>query len=181
MMLAELEDKDSMWPTPLTATPIGDAAKRLEAAALDHNLADYASELQRALRISPEATRRVVEDNGGESVVVTAKALAIPSDMLVRILLVLNPNVAQSVERVFALVKLSEELTPETALRMVSHWRRPGSAERVASRHRPVLWDDETAKRGKREGARRSPASASQKTAQPSRPGKRAKRGQETT
>lgn len=181
LMLATLEDADPAWPTPLTATPVGDAAKRLERAALGRNLEDYARELQRALRLSPEVAQRIVQDDRGEAIAVAAKALAVSHDVLLRILLVLNPKIGQSVDRVFSLVKLYEELTPQVALRMVSSWRRPGLGEAGAERHKPVLWDDEKPARSARRGGRRGAAQTAPDPAQRPAAGKRAKRRHSTT
>src|SRR5581483_7441386 len=77
------------------------AVERLERAALDHNTAAFARELEAALGISRAQAQRLVEDNYGEPVLVAARALDMPATVLQRILLCLNPAVARSVQRIY--------------------------------------------------------------------------------
>ena len=72
---------------------------------------------------------------------VAAKALAMPAAMLQRILLFLNPAVGQSVERVYDLALLYDEITQDGAARMLAIWRQEGAARKAA--HAPVHYDDE--------------------------------------
>jgi hypothetical protein len=55
--------------------------------------------------------------------VVAGKVLGMPVDVLQRILLFLNSSVSHSVQRVYALARLYDELTPEIAQRLVAIWR----------------------------------------------------------
>ena len=141
-------------PIPLAvAVP---AIARLETAALSHNTAAFCRELESAFGLSRELARRLTEDESGEPVVVAARALAMPADVLQRILLCLNPSISQSVLRVYELARLYEEIGLEVALRMVAIWRagqrppqqRPASPQPAQPRaatprptaHQPQLW-----------------------------------------
>ena len=89
-------------PAPLQRADIW----RMETAALRHNTATVMRELERALGISYRQSRRIVEDDLGEPIVVAAKAMSLPADVLQRILLFMNPRVGQSVDRVYELAAL---------------------------------------------------------------------------
>jgi hypothetical protein len=130
--------------TPATQPPAPashEMLRRLEAAALTCNTSEFARLLERALSIGPDVATRIVRDYSGESVVVVAKALGMKADVLQRILLFLNPVVGQSVERVFSLAQLYDEITLATAARMLAIWRKDGERRRPA--HAPQLYDDE--------------------------------------
>jgi hypothetical protein len=61
--------------------------------------------------------------------------------VLQRTLLFLNPVIGQSVERVYDLARLFDDLTPAGAERMLALWRQPIVPSKPA--HAPVHWDDE--------------------------------------
>lgn len=117
------------------------AMRQLETAALAHHTASFARELEKCLNLSHQLARRIVEDRSGEPIVVAAKALAMPASVLQRILLFLNPEVGQSVQRVYDLALLYDEITPAAAHRMVAIWRQAGPQSRGA--YQPVHWDEE--------------------------------------
>jgi hypothetical protein len=100
-----------------------EASNRLESAALGHNTELFARELERVLGISRAQARRIYEDRSGEPIVVVAVALDMPSFVLQRILLCLHAAISQSVQRVYELALLHEEIDTESALRMVAIWR----------------------------------------------------------
>ncbi len=104
---------------PLDAT----VGRRLEAAALGRRHEEFVQVLAQSLRISREQARRIVGDELGEPIVVAAKALAIPRDLLYRILLFANTSVGHSVERVHALAALYDEVTAEAAHDLVAVWQ----------------------------------------------------------
>ena len=60
--------------------------------------------------------------------------------VLQRILLFLNPAVGQSVERVYELVGLYDDITPAAAERMVAIWRASGEKRPT---YEPAIFDDE--------------------------------------
>lgn len=116
--------------------------RQLEAAALQHNADEAARLLARALGIGHEIATRLARDHSGEPIVIAAKALGMKAAMLQRILLFLNPVVGQSVERVYDLALLFDELTFGGAARMLDIWRESSSA-RPRKPHAPLHWDDE--------------------------------------
>jgi hypothetical protein len=115
--------------------------RRLETAALQRNAGEFSRVLERALSINRELAARVARDHSGEPIVVAARALGMKAAVLQRILLFLNPAIGQSVERVYDLARLFDELTPDAADRMVAIWRKSGGQPRAA--HQPAHWDDE--------------------------------------
>jgi hypothetical protein len=123
--------------------------RQLETAALARNAAEFARLLARALGIGQAVATRIVRDHSGEPVVVAAKALGMKATMLQRILLFLNRQVGQSVERVYDLARLFDEIRPGAAAHMLAIWRQTSAPERPA--HAPQYWDD--AVRGTRAGA----------------------------
>ncbi|MGH6664819.1 MAG: DUF2336 domain-containing protein [Pseudolabrys sp.] len=114
---------------------------RLENAALQRNAGEFARMLERALRIGRALAERITHDASGEPVVVAARALGLSAAVLQRILLFLNPAIGQSVERVYDLARLYDDLTPAAAERMLALWRQPNAVSKPA--HAPLHWDDE--------------------------------------
>jgi hypothetical protein len=129
-------------PAQQRQAPAAEAViRRLESTALQRNVPEFVRMLERGLGISRDLATRIVHDAFGEGIVVAAKALGMKADVLQRILLFLNPAIGQSVERVFDLAQLYDDITWSAAERMVAIWRQKG--ERLRLRHAPVLWDDE--------------------------------------
>lgn len=129
-------------PTTYPPTPASnEAIRRLEAAALTRNTSEFIRLLQRSLGIHREIAERIVRDGSGEPIVVAAKAVGMKADVLQRILLFLNPVVGQSVERVYHLVQLYDDITLGAAARMLAIWRSGASSSRPA--HASLHWDDE--------------------------------------
>jgi hypothetical protein len=154
-MLASLDDEIAAPARP-QPDRAHEACARLETAALERRPEDFAEQIELALGLSPADAWRIVADEDGEPLLVAAKALAMPSPVLLRILLFLNPLIGQSVQRVFYLAQLYDRLTSAAALRIVATLRETAPATRRAA-HRPMLWDDD-ADRGRRaalESARR--------------------------
>jgi uncharacterized protein (DUF2336 family) len=131
------EDSDDAFSLP----PRAGARKRLERAALQRNNSEFARELSLSLGISPRVANRIAHDDSGELIVVATKALDMRIDMLVRILLILNPAIGESVERVFTLYSLYERLLPETVAPIVTGWREE-AASRASVRFQSVHADD---------------------------------------
>ena len=113
---------------------------RLETAALQHNAGEFCRTLERALGINGALAERITRDASGEPIVVAAKALGMKAAVLQRVLLFLNPEVGQSVERVYGLARLYDELTPAAAERMLAIWQQTGGQRKP--RHEPLHWDD---------------------------------------
>jgi hypothetical protein len=145
---------------------------RLEAAALQRRPDDFVSEIERALAVTPADARRIVEDQGGEPLLVAAKALAMPAPVLLRVLLFLNPVIGQSVPRVFDLAQLYDRLAPQAATRIIASLRETAPLPRRAA-HRPLLWDDQP-DRGRRPAASaRTPAGQDSRGEPATPPGQR--------
>jgi len=112
-------DAARLRPLPVASELI----RRLEKAALQRNTGEFSRVLERALGVSRELATRIARDNFGEPMVVAAKALGMNPEMLQRILLCLNPVIGQSVERVFELSCLFDELNPAAVHHMLTIWR----------------------------------------------------------
>jgi uncharacterized protein (DUF2336 family) len=137
---------------PIAPAIARESIHRLEAAALGHNSELFARELERVLAISRAQARRIYEDELGEPIVVAAVALDMPAMMLQRVLLCLCPAISQSVQRVYELALLHEEIKPDAALRLVAIWRASHPAEsksptRTAAAHQPQYSRDEKSER----------------------------------
>jgi hypothetical protein len=130
---------------------------RLEAATLQHNLDAVVREFERALGISHLQARRIIEDELGEPIVVAAKALTLPSDVLQRMLLFVNPHIGQSIERVYELAGLYGEITVDAARRLIALLRDADPADYRAPRYESPAWRNaaENARRALSEIARR--------------------------
>jgi len=134
--------------------------QRLENAALAHNREDFAAYLAQSLRISRMQARRIAADDLGEPVVAAAKALAMPRDVLYRILLFINPTIGHSVARVHALAALFDEMTLPAAEHMVTIWQALVRHERPLAPQHPLTRDEEARIRARNATAtvRRAPA-----------------------
>jgi len=96
---------------------------RLEQAALRHQPAVFASELEQALAIAPETASAIVTDASGEALVVACRVLGVPFEVVSRILIFLNPAIGHSVAQVFALASLFEALPEASAQHLAAAWR----------------------------------------------------------
>ncbi|TAK49726.1 MAG: DUF2336 domain-containing protein [Xanthobacteraceae bacterium] len=119
------------------------ALERMERAALAADRAAFSADLSASLIVSTLQADCIVEDNGGELLAVACRALGMPLPAFQRVLLFLNPVIGHSVERVQALSRLYEDLSEHTALIMLAIWR-GAMVHMTRSRHRPLLYDDET-------------------------------------
>ena len=113
---------------------------RLESAALQHNSEAVVRELERMLGLSRAQARRMVNDDLGEPIAVAAKALNLPSDVLQRMLLFMNPHVGQSVDRVYQLTELYGEISIDAARRLIAIWRDADRTETVKVQYESVAW-----------------------------------------
>jgi hypothetical protein len=143
LILLNLDYADAPAAEPPAALPQADIW-RIETAALRHNTATVMRELERALGISSQQSRRIVDDELGEPMIVAAKAMNIPADILQRIVLFMNPRVGQSVDRVYELSALYREISIEAARRLVAILR---AAEPVSHKTRAIHAAAETGRR----------------------------------
>ncbi|MBX9777880.1 MAG: hypothetical protein K2Y71_26165 [Xanthobacteraceae bacterium] len=136
------------WPVGQPPEPLQRAdVWRLETAALRHHTGTLMRELERALGISYQQSRRIVEDETGEPIVAAAKAMSIPADILQRIVLFMNPRIGQSVDRVYELSALYREISVEAARRLVTILRAAEPAGAGGSDTRAIQGTAETARR----------------------------------
>jgi hypothetical protein len=144
----------SPWMSP---TPASEIVRRLETAALAHNVDAFTREVELAFGISSRLARRIVGDELGEPIVVVAKALRAPRAVLERILLFVNPRIGQSVQRVYELATRYDEISAPAALLLVAIWQTAEPREQDLPRQPPV------ARRAAPEGARPAPPLAARR------------------
>jgi hypothetical protein len=113
---------------------------RLEAAVLQHNTEAVVREIERTLGLSRVQARRVISDESGEPIVVAAKAMDLPGDVVQRVLLFMNPRIGQSVDRVYELSQLYGEISVNAARRLMAVWRETDKDARSGVQHQPVAW-----------------------------------------
>jgi hypothetical protein len=114
----------------------------LEQAALAGRAQEFTTLLQQGLGVSRALSRRIVSDALGEPFVVSAKALAMPTDVFQRILMSLNPSIGQSVDVVFKLSDLFLDLPLSCALHLVAIWRAADQMEARSLVHHRAHWED---------------------------------------
>lgn len=115
----------------------------LEQAALAGRAQEFTTLLQQGLGLSRTTARRIVTDRSGEPFVVSAKALAMPTDVFQRILMSLNPVIGQSVEMVFELSDLFLNIPLSSALHLVAVWRAADRTEAKTLAHHRAHWDND--------------------------------------
>jgi uncharacterized protein (DUF2336 family) len=153
MLLFTLGDAANEPPQKIQPTA---TIQALEEAALGRDRARFIQLIEGALSLSREQAERVVGDASGEPLLVAAKALAMPSVALQRILMFIDPAIGESVQRVFELAALYERISLDAAHKIIGSMRgnEPVRARGKPSSHRPMYYDDEAA-RGRRGTGRR--------------------------
>jgi uncharacterized protein (DUF2336 family) len=136
------------------------ATQRIEKAALSGNREEFAKQLAQALQVPHAQARRIAGDELGEPLLIAAKALAMPRDVVYRLLLFVNAAIGHSVERVHTLATLYDEMTTQAAAHMVVIWQAMQEDVRSGAQHRPLLYNDEPSARARTTAAtvRRAPA-----------------------
>jgi hypothetical protein len=122
-MLRELDVGAAVAPLGVAAAEAMATCRVLEAAALRSRPYEFVCEMERALAIPRTIAQAIVNDASGEPMLIVAKALGMPTDVVQRILLLVNPAVGNSVRRVFELSDLYENLSARAVLRLISLWR----------------------------------------------------------
>ncbi len=125
-ILRQLETGAAMPPV-LTHAEATAAIGRLEAAALKGRPFEFVREIENSLGLPRVYSEKIVTDISGEPMLVTAKALGMPIEIVQRVLLLVNPAIGTSVRRVFELSELYENLSPQSALRLMALWRHAGT------------------------------------------------------
>jgi len=97
--------------------------RHLEMKAVERKPAEFVDTLARTLGISARHAQRIVADEGGEPLLVAAKALGMPTDTFLRVLVLLNPIICKSLARVVDLAKLYDAVPRAAALRLVASLR----------------------------------------------------------
>jgi hypothetical protein len=121
-LLAQMAKECEGEVAPAGDQPVADF-KRLDTAVLEGRVAELIREFERTLDLPRSLCERIVNDPLGEPIVVAAVAARIPIAVVQRILLLINPSVSHSVERVFDLTNLYYELDRRAADRLMSLWR----------------------------------------------------------
>ncbi|MGN6463566.1 MAG: hypothetical protein ACTHLY_20510, partial [Pseudolabrys sp.] len=120
--------------------------RRLEASALRHDRIGFAHELTGALKLAPAMAQRIVDDDTGEPLLVVARILRMPAAILQRMLLFLNPQVGHSVQRVYELAALYDEISEPAAHHLLWIWQEAQTQALASSLqptlHDTVLWND---------------------------------------
>lgn len=178
-MLAALQAPEIAPRSPITKSE--DSVRRMELAALRRNADEFARELQRLLAISRIAAETIARDESGEALVVALRALELPSSLVLRILLFLNPRIGDHVDRVFELTQLYQGIELTSAMRIVTSLQQHEDAPRPVQ-YRPSFAPDPTP-RGARELLTAISESLSDRAAPTTRSGlaSRASKGQETS
>jgi uncharacterized protein (DUF2336 family) len=130
-------------PAVSPAGPASETVRKLELAALERQPKEFARLLEHGLGISFADARRITDDPLGEPLLVAARALNMPADVLLRVLLFLNPAIGESVQTVFDLARFYERLSAEAARSVVASMR----TEARKPRHQPLHYDDEAVRR----------------------------------
>jgi len=139
LILANLDVVSGTRLRPLAAAH--ETVAQLETAALQRSPDAFSRTLTRDLGLEQRLAERIVRDESGEALVIVAKAIGMKAAVLQRILLFLNPAIGQSIERVYDLANLFDELSVQAAAHMLSTWCKPVTRQRPM--HAPVLYDDE--------------------------------------
>jgi Uncharacterised protein conserved in bacteria (DUF2336) len=138
----------NLGETPLKPSPrvpearAARAIEILEMAAFAADVESFTIEVGESLILPARVAAQVVDDPGGEPLACAARALAMPSAVFQRILLFLKPEMGASVQTVYRLSRLYDNLSERSALIMLAAWR--GSVMAASrAKHRPALYDDE--------------------------------------
>src|SRR5258707_6902903 len=112
--------------------------RRLETAALRHKPETLARQLERLLGLSQTQAHRIISDELGESIVVTAKAMDLSNAVLQRLLSALSSCLGQWADRVHELTELYPEISGQAARRLIAIWRDAEHGENGQLRYGPV-------------------------------------------
>jgi hypothetical protein len=145
--------------TPQSVQPV-ETIRALESAALGRDPVGFTRLIEGALGLSQAQAERIVADQSGEPLLVAAKALAMPSAVLQRVLMFIDPAIGESVDRFFDLAGLYERLSADAAHKIIEsvRGREPVRARRPA--HRAMYYDDEAARSRRGAAPRRLGVSA---------------------
>jgi hypothetical protein len=115
-------DEDGAGPQP-AGPDNARAFAGLDAAAMEGRIGEFLREFERLLSVPKSLCERILNDRSGEPMVIAARAANMPIAVLQRILLLVNPAVSHSVQRVFDLSDLFHDIEQRTAVKLLSLWR----------------------------------------------------------
>jgi hypothetical protein len=142
LILHNLEDTALRASLRIPAARAKRAVETLEMAAFAADVENFTLELGEALILPSRVAAEVVNDPGGEPLACAARALDMPSAVFQRVLLFLNPELGSSVNYVYRLSRLYDQLSERSALVMLAAWR--GATLAVTrAKYQPGLYDDE--------------------------------------
>jgi uncharacterized protein (DUF2336 family) len=140
MLLASLGSVEAEMPQ--SVQPV-ETNRALEAAALARDHAGFVRLLEGALGLNREQAERIVYDESGEPLLVAAKALAMPSVALQRVMMFIDPAIGESVDRYFDLVSLYDRVSADAAHKLIASLRGHEPVRPRRPAHRPMYYDDE--------------------------------------
>jgi uncharacterized protein (DUF2336 family) len=149
MLLMSVGNAEGEIPPAAMVSPRelpNETIRALESAALSRNRAKFTGLLEQALRLTHDKAERIVNDPSGEPLLVAAKAVGMPSIVLQRVLMFIDPAIGESVQRVFELAALYERIHEQAALRIIGSLRGDEVARPRRPAHRPMYYDDEAAR-----------------------------------
>ena len=154
MLLASLGSVESEIPQGVQ--PV-ETNRALEDAALKRDRAGFTKLLEGALSLSRDQAERISGDESGEALLVAARALAMPSVALQRVLMFLDPTIGESVDRFFDLAALYEKVSADAAHKLIESLRgREPIRQRRTAPHRPMYYDDEAGRARRSASPRRT-------------------------
>lgn len=118
------------------------AIETLQMAAFAADGENFIRELGDALILPAKVAERVVNDPGGEPLACAAMALGMSGELFERVLMFLDPALGGSVNRVYRLSRLYDNLSERSALIMVAAWR-GATVATTRAKYRAALYDDE--------------------------------------
>jgi hypothetical protein len=118
------------------------AIQTLQMAAFAADAENFTCELGDSLILPARVAERVVSDPGGEPLACAMKTLGMTGAIFEQVLMFLDPALGSSVNRVYRLSRLYDNLSERAALIMLAAWR--GATVAVTrAKYRPLLHDDE--------------------------------------
>ena len=132
MLLASLGNVEAEHAAERAAGRDQSGARRRPRSRRDR--AGFTKLLEGALGLSRDQAERIVGDASGEPLLVAAKALAMPSVALQRVLMFIDPAIGESVDRFFDLAALYEKVSADAAHKIDREPARPRAGRARAGR-----------------------------------------------
>jgi hypothetical protein len=151
-MIAELV----LRPPPAIGFMPSDPERTVELAALSRRSGAIAAALADLLALDRDTAARIAEDEGGEPLIVVARALDLGREAASRILLFAHEAVGTSVARVYDLTGLYDVMPRQAALAILRAWQSAAGFAQApvrAPRHAPVLAQDASDRVGARQAS----------------------------